>query len=140
MILDCVAFSFVFIIVSIFFFFMQKTAYEMRICDWSSDVCSSDLLAEHWDEILADIDSLVSIESVNDPETASPGAPFGAGPRAALDRFLAMAQGYGFDVTDLDGYVGFCDLPARDSAQRSAERRVGQECVVTCECGWLPYK
>src|SRR3546814_2954689 len=29
-----------------FFFFKQKTAYEMRISDWSSDVCSSDLRAE----------------------------------------------------------------------------------------------
>src|SRR3546814_7408137 len=30
-------------VVVIFFFFKQKTAYEMRISDWSSDVCSSDL-------------------------------------------------------------------------------------------------
>src|SRR3546814_385414 len=30
--------------VVIFFFFKQKTAYEMRISDWSSDVCSSDLI------------------------------------------------------------------------------------------------
>src|SRR3546814_3368688 len=29
----------------LFFCFKQKTAYEMRISDWSSDVCSSDLLA-----------------------------------------------------------------------------------------------
>src|SRR3546814_1276157 len=29
-----------------FFFFKQKTAYEMRISDWSSDVCSSDLQGE----------------------------------------------------------------------------------------------
>src|SRR3546814_4952923 len=29
----------------VFFFFKQKTAYEMRISDWSSDVCSSDLFA-----------------------------------------------------------------------------------------------
>src|SRR3546814_20776757 len=29
----------------VFFFFKQKTAYEMRISDWSSDVCSSDLCA-----------------------------------------------------------------------------------------------
>src|SRR3546814_5322242 len=29
-----------------FFFFKQKTAYEMRISDWSSDVCSSDLVLE----------------------------------------------------------------------------------------------
>src|SRR3546814_3629573 len=28
----------------LFFFFKQKTAYEMRISDWSSDVCSSDLM------------------------------------------------------------------------------------------------
>src|SRR3546814_9981640 len=30
--------------VFVFFFFKQKTAYEMRISDWSSDVCSSDLM------------------------------------------------------------------------------------------------
>src|SRR3546814_6370856 len=33
-----------FVFCVIFFFFKQKTAYEMRISDWSSDVCSSDLL------------------------------------------------------------------------------------------------
>src|SRR3546814_10711333 len=32
----------------VFFFFKQKTAYEMRISDWSSDVCSSDLVAAQW--------------------------------------------------------------------------------------------
>src|SRR3546814_7372258 len=32
-----------FALLSVFFFFKQKTAYEMRISDWSSDVCSSDL-------------------------------------------------------------------------------------------------
>src|SRR3546814_8934892 len=36
-------FLFVFHFVFGFFFFKQKTAYEMRISDWSSDVCSSDL-------------------------------------------------------------------------------------------------
>src|SRR3546814_3216882 len=30
-------------VILVFFFFKQKTAYEMRISDWSSDVCSSDL-------------------------------------------------------------------------------------------------
>src|SRR3546814_4446500 len=30
----------------LFFFFKQKTAYEMRISDWSSDVCSSDLVGK----------------------------------------------------------------------------------------------
>src|SRR3546814_4149199 len=33
-----------------FLFFKQKTAYEMRISDWSSDVCSSDLL-QHRDQV-----------------------------------------------------------------------------------------
>src|SRR3546814_8155077 len=32
-----------FVFLCVFFFFKQKTAYEMRISDWSSDVCSSDL-------------------------------------------------------------------------------------------------
>src|SRR3546814_4353196 len=34
-----------------FFFFKQKTAYEMRISDWSSDVCSSDLIARTYIEL-----------------------------------------------------------------------------------------
>src|SRR3546814_1104000 len=34
-----------------FFFFKQKTAYEMRISDWSSDVCSSDLRSRHNEKI-----------------------------------------------------------------------------------------
>src|SRR3546814_7541230 len=45
---------FVFVFVS-FFFFKQKTAYEMRISDWSSDVCSSDL--DHGVTSLAPADS-----------------------------------------------------------------------------------
>src|SRR3546814_5159167 len=36
----------------IFFFFKQKTAYEMRISDWSSDVCSSDLLALRYNALV----------------------------------------------------------------------------------------
>src|SRR3546814_5287 len=44
-----------------FFFFKQKTAYEMRISDWSSDVCSSDLLVlegrfqERWSLLFGDL-------------------------------------------------------------------------------------
>src|SRR3546814_4580520 len=34
------------------FFFKQKTAYEMRMCDWSSDVCSAELLVEVLPEML----------------------------------------------------------------------------------------
>src|SRR3546814_10780777 len=39
----CDSFLMFLVALCIFFFFKQKTAYEMRISDWSSDVCSSDL-------------------------------------------------------------------------------------------------
>src|SRR3546814_1631514 len=48
-----------------FFFFKQKTAYEMRISDWSSDVCSSDLVQqllaahEHAGDVRAHVDEVV---------------------------------------------------------------------------------
>src|SRR3546814_2968342 len=51
---------------SCFFFFKQKTAYEMRISDWSSDVCSSDLL--HKTILAADIEeasALIALEAAN---------------------------------------------------------------------------
>src|SRR3546814_1591262 len=40
-----------------FFFFKQKTAYEMRISDWSSDVCSSDLVRELAEELAIDVEA-----------------------------------------------------------------------------------
>src|SRR3546814_8900352 len=43
-------------IVDLFFFFKQKTAYEMRISDWSSDVCSSDLMGDLEPRLLMLID------------------------------------------------------------------------------------
>src|SRR3546814_9956307 len=45
-----------------FFFFKQKTAYEMRISDWSSDVCSSDLL------VVSDIFAVNSDNDVTGPD------------------------------------------------------------------------
>src|SRR3546814_17118800 len=44
-----------------FFFFKQKTAYEMRISDWSSDVCSSDLLDLTIDEFQHDLDERLAL-------------------------------------------------------------------------------
>src|SRR3546814_2975163 len=61
----------------VFFFFKQKTAYEMRISDWISDVCSSDLLATKRFEIaeLIQINSAISNRFVanggNDVQTLS---------------------------------------------------------------------
>src|SRR3546814_1041399 len=40
---------------ALFFFFKQKTAYEMRISDWSSDVCSSDLLRQEMSRIVKEL-------------------------------------------------------------------------------------
>src|SRR3546814_6900093 len=42
--MSCGFVSFSFSGFGVFFFFKQRTAYEMRISDWSSDVCSSDLV------------------------------------------------------------------------------------------------
>src|SRR3546814_19863891 len=55
----------------VFFFFKQKTAYEMRISDWSSDVCSSDLfeLAEYGNRIPS-----LTFEIVADDAPVSAGA------------------------------------------------------------------
>src|SRR3546814_6417722 len=45
---------FLFILLRFFFFFKQKTSYEMRISDCSSDVCSSDLADAHVDDDLVE--------------------------------------------------------------------------------------
>src|SRR3546814_1398016 len=60
----------------IFFFFKQKTAYEMRISDWSSDVCSSDLMAQALTvgtDDRAAIGSVHQIVAVGDPLRAQDG-------------------------------------------------------------------
>src|SRR3546814_18367026 len=51
-ILTCFSYALLFFLCSVsfnyvLFFFKQKTAYELRISDWSSDVCSSDLAVQH---------------------------------------------------------------------------------------------
>src|SRR3546814_4515452 len=51
-----------------FFFFKQKTAYEMRISDWSSDVCSSDLRKKLWTRRLTNCRVLL----VNNSQQARP--------------------------------------------------------------------
>src|SRR3546814_1869191 len=50
----CVSYYYLIFVIFFFFFFKQKTAYEMRISDWSSDVCSSDLLGGLYLDILKD--------------------------------------------------------------------------------------
>src|SRR3546814_2177947 len=62
---------------SLFFFFKQKTAYEMRISDWSSDVCSSDLPAVYPTRFLR------TIFSYRFESTLVMGTSFLAGSRSA---------------------------------------------------------
>src|SRR3546814_5604353 len=47
------------VVFELVFFFKQKTAYEMRISDWSSDVCSSDLAAAPLPRIVSDASGVV---------------------------------------------------------------------------------
>src|SRR3546814_4589248 len=53
------------------FFVRQKTAYEMRISDWSSDVCSSDLLSA----VGTDVDRIFGLEMGADDYLAKPFNP-----------------------------------------------------------------
>src|SRR3546814_8626030 len=101
---------------SFFFFFKQKTAYEMRISDWSSDVCSSDLLGAGLElidsggfKIEAQLDAL----------------DIDAGPDIGITQDFEL-------VPTLMAHLDF------SSPTRSEERRVGKECVSTCRFRWSP--
>src|SRR3546814_4838355 len=98
----------VFIVISLFdyvCFFEQKTAYEMLISDWSSDVCSSDLQQHGAHRPRADAGEF---EDAVSREWSHRWSPF---------QFPAFRR--------------------RPSvAGRSAERRVGKECVSTCSSPW----
>src|SRR3546814_16507168 len=122
MCVECINFFF------FFFFFKQKTAYEMRISDWSSDVCSSDLL-HYWmrrtqGETVQQADSRTCramravIGEMKQIEPLQPDPP-------------------GFQDGDLlitaDGTWYTLEGP------RSEERRVGKECVSTCRYRCWPY-
>src|SRR3546814_3021311 len=64
----------------VMFFFKQKTAYEMRISDWSSDVCSSDLLARSGEADFV-------LESAADERVAHEDQPFAQRHTDAVGKF-----------------------------------------------------
>src|SRR3546814_16961694 len=69
--MSCVLYSVVCIVSFLFLFFKQKTAYEMRISDWSSDVCSSDLVGRlPVVATLEDLDEGALIEILTQPKNA----------------------------------------------------------------------
>src|SRR3546814_2638323 len=94
----------------LFFFFKQKTAYEMRISDWSSDVCSSDLRNK--------AAAPRHRTRRNRPPTRLPHSSIVAASTKKRRRF--------------------CRVYRSLSKQRSEERRVGKECVSTCRSRWSP--
>src|SRR3546814_5546686 len=107
-----------------FFFIKQKTAYEMRISDWSSDVCSSDLLGPR------------RSSAIPSPVCAPlPSHALVGRCRALAGRMLRMkrATAIGF----AQALSGAATVDEVDS--RSEERRVGKECFSTGIFGWSPY-
>ena len=70
-----------------------------------------------WPEVLDDIAELVSHRSVEELDRAEEGAPWGPGPREALDEALCIAERVGLSAHDCDGYIGFADLPGRSPRQ-----------------------
>src|SRR3546814_18396822 len=111
---------------------MQKTAYEMRISDWSSDVCSSDLYVGAQRGIEARI-----VPPTGLPMTLLPGR--GIARRLTLDnvgavRGLLVAVGRALQMVGrlLPSVV----VPV---GGRAAERRVGKECVSRVRSRWSAY-
>src|SRR3546814_10669680 len=100
-----------------FFFFKQKTAYEMRMSDWSSDVCSSDL-SRHQD----DQDDDVQVLDEGDPDHDATVARVKLAP---VEQEACQHHRAG------DGN--------HDANDRTEERSVGKEGVSTCRSRWSPY-
>src|SRR3546814_1567796 len=103
----------------VFFFFKQKTAYEMRISDWSSDVCSSDLAPQVMKRVSANGVPWMTVVIMT-----------GALLVGVLLNYLIPDQVF-LVIASLATF-------ATIFVWRSEERRVGKECVSTCRSRWLP--
>src|SRR3546814_2431885 len=103
------------------FFFKQKTAYEMRISDWSSDVCSSDLQLHICDQ---------NVRGKATQQLATLG-------NRACGFHLVATPTQRFSDDGADRLIVIHHQYA--SLGRSEERRVGKECVSTCRSRWSPY-
>src|SRR3546814_15255213 len=113
----------------------------MRISDWSSDVCSSDLGSDGGDGAAAPAGRRVLRRG--DGECRGQG--LAGEPAAALERDRRHAGGGRGLLQDrrLNGAGGACSSLATSlvtlGLDRSEERRVGKECVSTCRSRWSPY-
>lgn len=95
-------------------------------------------LDDHWNDIIADIQTLVSVESIEDLDAASEGAPYGPGPREALTAALGIAKRMGLVAHDCEGHIGYADLPGESETQIGI---IGHVDVVPAGEGWhyQPY-
>src|SRR3546814_16986824 len=145
----------VFLVVYAVFFFKQKTAYEMRISDWSSDVCSSDLAlairrTEGDDDPQRGIQASQPLKHGDPAVEADPVVDAGKHlhDRAVVPRHrrrqpgkAACGGGHPLDpVTWSGGRHQPPGLLATSSSgnMRSEERRGGKECVSTGRYRWSP--
>src|SRR3546814_20987925 len=113
-----------------FFFFKQMTAYEMRISDWSSDVCSSDL--DDGIEIFGGSTHLkYLVLTGNEDDNLDTDVGF-----RGTAQFVIAAQREGDNIGDT-----FLEPDSNGSptASRSEERRDGEACDSTCRARWSPY-
>src|SRR3546814_20279346 len=103
----------------------------MRISDWSSDVCSSDLFysTDTTNYSLAAIgDTSATVTNVSGDTSAINVAIGGTG---AVGRVMRADKGQRVDLYNAAGTV-------KRNADSSEERRVGKECVSTCRSRWSP--
>src|SRR3546814_10200993 len=107
-----------------FFFCKPKTAYEMRISDWSSDVCSSDLAVGRVGVPVGGARRLGRARIVGDERN-------GAGK-------CAEQGNHGEELARL--HIPIVDETVEIERERSEERRVGKECVSTCRSRWSAYR
>src|SRR3546814_12055943 len=112
------------------FFFKQKTAYEMRISVWSSEVCSSDLVATYWEKQDVEAFGVHIFEKELSVDQRLDGTPIN--PRRSQKNWGCICNVASVGGIELEGRVEIRAL------SRSEERRVGKECVSTCSYGGSP--
>src|SRR3546814_3803836 len=118
-----------------FFFFKQKTAYDMRISDWSSDVCSSDLLPDFADRPEQGRRTMPRQKAVEQPDTLDTGRQL----RGEVTEDQIGKTGVAFDdaIDFSDRLATLAQLHGAE-LKRSEERRVGKEWVSTGRSRWSP--
>src|SRR3546814_10713302 len=127
-----------------FFFVKQKTAYEMRISDWSSDVCSSDLLPGVFYRDGREVDAPLEAVTSQKPLTIMKYQVSAASYRLCVaDGACAPSGGdipAGADPERIPATgINFNDARAYAAWFRSEARRVGKECAGTGRSRGSPY-